>query len=109
MELLDTIVRDVRYVLRTMRYDRSFTVTAVLTLGLAAISVFGPVEGTEEGSVPKATGPAKPIQMGGGLAEVPKDKDGRELGQGHPMPVDPKGNVWVFHRCFNVVPAGQAT
>ena len=23
--------------------------------------------------------------------------------------VDPKGNIWVFHRCFNVVPAGQAT
>src|SRR5689334_10896781 len=23
--------------------------------------------------------------------------------------VDEKGNVWVFHRCFNVVPAGSAT
>jgi DNA-binding beta-propeller fold protein YncE len=23
--------------------------------------------------------------------------------------VDAKGNVWVFHRCFNVVPAGSAT
>jgi hypothetical protein len=23
--------------------------------------------------------------------------------------VDAKGNIWVFHRCFNVVPAGSAT
>src|SRR5499427_2840323 len=23
--------------------------------------------------------------------------------------VDEKGNVWVFHRCFNVIPAGSAT
>lgn len=23
--------------------------------------------------------------------------------------LDPKGNIWVFHRCFNTVPAGAAT
>src|SRR5207244_1694032 len=23
--------------------------------------------------------------------------------------LDPKGNIWVFHRCFNVVPPGSAT
>ncbi len=23
--------------------------------------------------------------------------------------IDPKGNIWVFHRCFNTEPAGYAT
>jgi hypothetical protein len=25
------------------------------------------------------------------------------------LDIDPKGNVWVFHRCFNTEPAGAAT
>ena len=35
--------------------------------------------------------------------------DGGHWGEVIRVHVDPKGNVWVFHRCFNVEPAGQAT
>ena len=40
---------------------------------------------------------------------LPKSMNGGQWGEVIRVHVDGTGNVWVFHRCFNVVPAGQAT
>jgi len=40
---------------------------------------------------------------------LPPEMNGGRWGEVIRVHVDAKGNVWVFHRCFNVVPAGSAT
>jgi len=40
---------------------------------------------------------------------LPPTMNGGRWGEVIRVHVDAKGNVWVFHRCFNVVPAGSAT
>jgi 6-bladed beta-propeller protein len=40
---------------------------------------------------------------------LPKTMNGGRWGEVIRVHVDAKGDVWVFHRCFNVVPAGSAT
>ena len=40
---------------------------------------------------------------------LPATMNGGKWGEVIRVHVDAKGNVWIFHRCFNVVPAGSAT
>ena len=40
---------------------------------------------------------------------LPANMNGGKWGEVIRVHVDAKGNVWIFHRCFNVVPAGSAT
>jgi hypothetical protein len=40
---------------------------------------------------------------------LPASMNGGKWGEVIRVHVDVKGNVWIFHRCFNVVPAGSAT
>ena len=40
---------------------------------------------------------------------LPASMNGGQWGEVIRVHVDEMGNVWVFHRCFNVVPAGSAT
>src|SRR5215831_12612442 len=40
---------------------------------------------------------------------LPKSMNGGQWGEVIRVHVAANGNVWVFHRCFNVVPAGSAT
>jgi hypothetical protein len=40
---------------------------------------------------------------------LPPNMNGGRWGEVIRVHVDAKGDIWVFHRCFNVVPAGSAT
>src|SRR6202140_3085150 len=40
---------------------------------------------------------------------LPKNMNGGHWGELIRADIDPKGNIWVFHRCFNTEPAGTAT
>jgi DNA-binding beta-propeller fold protein YncE len=40
---------------------------------------------------------------------IPKTMNKGRWGELIRADIDPKGNIWVFHRCFNTVPAGAAT
>jgi DNA-binding beta-propeller fold protein YncE len=40
---------------------------------------------------------------------LPKNMNGGKWGELIRADIDPKGNIWVFHRCFNTEPAGYAT
>ena len=40
---------------------------------------------------------------------LPQHMNGGRWGELIRAELDPNGNIWVFHRCFNTVPAGSAT
>ena len=40
---------------------------------------------------------------------LPQNMNGGRWGELIRADIDPKGNIWVFHRCFNTEPAGAAT
>jgi sugar lactone lactonase YvrE len=40
---------------------------------------------------------------------LPASMNGGKWGELIRVSLDPKGDIWVFHRCFNTVPAGSAT
>src|SRR5437762_3265779 len=77
--------------------------------GLAAISVLGQVSRAQQTQYPKPTELPNPYRLVEGWPTLPKSMNGGQWGEVIRVHVDPKGNIWVFHRCFNVVPAGSAT
>ena len=50
-----------------------------------------------------------PYRLVQGWPTLPSTMNGGKWGEVIRVHVDAAGNVWVFHRCFNVVPAGSAT
>jgi hypothetical protein len=58
---------------------------------------------------PKPTELANPYRLVPDWPSLPKSLNGGHWGEVIRVHVDPGGNIWVFQRCFNVVPAGSAT
>jgi hypothetical protein len=58
---------------------------------------------------PKPTDLPNPYRLVEGWPTLPPAMNGGRWGEVIRVHVDRTGNVWVFHRCFNVVPAGSAT
>jgi hypothetical protein len=58
---------------------------------------------------PKPTELPNPYRLVEGWPSLPKTLNGGRWGEVIRVHVDAKGRIWVFHRCFNVVPAGSAT
>src|ERR1700680_3389828 len=83
----------------------AFTVMAVL---VAAVALSGSAW-AQERQYPKPTELPNPYRLVAGWPMLPKSMNGGHWGEVIRVSVDSKGNVWVFHRCFNVVPAGSAT
>src|SRR5262245_49049977 len=42
-------------------------------------------------------------------SQVPMEMNGGQWGETIRVNIDPKGHVWVFHRCFNSPPFAHAT
>src|SRR6478736_1208006 len=63
----------------------------------------------QETKFPKPTELPNPYRLVEGWPTLPKTMNGGQWGEVIRVHVDGKGNIWVFHRCFNVVPAGSAT
>jgi DNA-binding beta-propeller fold protein YncE len=76
---------------------------------LAAIAAVGGVARAQHTQYPKPTELPNPYRLAEGWPTLPESINGGHWGEVIRVHVDPKGNVWVFHRCFNIVPAGQAT
>jgi DNA-binding beta-propeller fold protein YncE len=76
---------------------------------LAATATFVTGVRAQETHYPKPTELPNPYRLVEGWPTLPKSMNGGHWGEVIRVHVDAKGNVWVFHRCFNVVPAGQAT
>src|SRR2546422_7878588 len=76
---------------------------------LAAITVFVEAARAQQTQYPKPTALPNPYRLVEGWPTLPKTMNGGKWGEVIRVHVDPKGNIWVFHRCFNVVPPGSAT
>jgi hypothetical protein len=50
-----------------------------------------------------------PYRLVEGWPTIPTNMNGGRWGELIRADIDPQGNIWVFHRCFNTVPAGAAT
>jgi hypothetical protein len=77
-------------------------------IALVAIVVCGTVARAQQ-TYPKPTELPNPYRLVEGWPTLPAQMNGGRWGEVIRVHVDVKGNIWVFHRCFNVVPAGQAT
>src|SRR5262245_31437401 len=63
----------------------------------------------QESQYPKPTELPNPYRLVEGWPTLPKSMNGGRWGEVIRVHVDTKGHIWVFHRCFNDVPAGSAT
>src|SRR5215470_2094979 len=63
----------------------------------------------QRATFPKPADLPNPYRLVEHWPTLPASMNGGHWGEVIRVHVDEKGNVWVFHRCFNVVPAGSAT
>ena len=80
-----------------------------LPITLAAIFASGGMTRAQDTRYPRPTELPNPYRLVEGWPTLPKSMNGGRWGEVIRVHVDGKGHIWVFHRCFNVVPAGQAT
>lgn len=80
-----------------------------IVAALAAAAAFSGAACAQEKQYPKPGDLPNPYQLVEGWPTLPKNMNGGRWGEVIRVLVDPKGNIWVFHRCFNVVPPGSAT
>jgi sugar lactone lactonase YvrE len=80
-----------------------------LTAALALSVAFGPGARAQQAHYPKQTDLPDPYQLVENWPTIPKSMNGGHWGELIRADIDPQGNIWVFHRCFNTEPAGYAT
>src|SRR5712691_9724277 len=88
---------------------RAGRVGFVLVAGAFAIATFGVTAQAQPTQFPKPTDLPNPYRLVEGWPTLPKSMNGGHWGDVIRVHLDASGNVWVFHRCFNVVPPGSAT
>ena len=90
---------------------RSRTVTTFVVFALVALGppVHSELAGAQQSAYPKPTDLPNPYRLVDHWPALPSTMNGGRWGEVIRVHVDAKGDVWVFHRCFNVVPAGSAT
>src|SRR5258708_37474838 len=81
----------------------------VLIAAHAGIATFGLVAHAQQTSYPKQTQLPNPYRLVENWPTLPKSMNGGQWGELIRADIDVRGNIWVFHRCFNTVPAGAAT
>jgi len=83
---------------------RSFLAALAVVSALAGVA---PAQETTQYPGPSQL--PNPYRLVEGWPALPKSMNGGRWGEVIRVHLDAKGKVWVFHRCFNVVPAGSAT
>jgi DNA-binding beta-propeller fold protein YncE len=85
-----------------------------VTVG-AAIAAWGVVvdsQPTQLQTTPRLTAQTRlpnPYRLVENWPTLPKSMNGGRWGELIRADIDPRGNIWVFHRCFNTEPPGAAT
>ncbi len=83
------------------------TVTIVAYAVLAcALALSSPAQDKQ---YPKQADLPDPYRLVENWPTLPASMNGGHWGELIRADIDPKGNIWVFHRCFNTVPPGRAT
>ncbi|HYR86886.1 MAG TPA: peptidyl-alpha-hydroxyglycine alpha-amidating lyase family protein [Terriglobia bacterium] len=78
-------------------------------VALAMIFALGGMPRAQQTQYAKPTELPNPYRLVEGWPTLPQSMNGGHWGEVIRVHLDPKGNIWVFHRCFNDVPAGSAT
>src|ERR1700733_643678 len=76
---------------------------------IALLVTLGPVARAQGTHYPKQADLPNPYRLVESWPTLPSSMNGGHWGELIRADIDPKGNIWVFHRCFNTVPAGSAT
>src|SRR5437773_6246562 len=88
-----------------LRGRMRFTLLAVY----ASIATFGVAAHAQQPQGSRQMQPPNPYRLVENWPTLPKNMNGGRWGELIRADIDPKGNIWVFHRCFNTEPAGSAT
>src|ERR1700732_2979015 len=75
--------------------------STIITIGLAARA--------QQTQYPRQADLPNPYKLVDSWPTLPANMNGGHWGELIRADIDPKGNIWVFHRCFNTEPAGFAT
>jgi DNA-binding beta-propeller fold protein YncE len=65
--------------------------------------------GAQQKQYPKQADLPNPYRLVDNWPTLPANMNGGHWGELIRADIDPEGNIWVFHRCFNTEPAGYAT
>jgi DNA-binding beta-propeller fold protein YncE len=78
-------------------------------LFFVAVAVLGGAARAQQPSYPKPADLPNPYKLVEGWPTLPASMNGGRWGEVIRVHVAGDGNIWIFHRCFNVVPPGSAT
>jgi len=88
------------------RADRAVFRFIAAIVVIFAGAVFAPAQQTH---YPNPAELPNPYRLVEGWPTLPKTMNGGHWGEVIRVHLDAKGDIWVFQRCFNTVPAGNAT
>jgi NHL repeat-containing protein len=80
-----------------------------LCLVAVAVAALNGAAQAQQPAYPKPADLPNPYRLAEGWPTLPPDMNGGRWGEVIRVHVARDGNIWVFHRCFNVVPPGSAT
>src|SRR5262249_10667617 len=83
-------------------------ISSAFVFAMIAVAI-GLDTSAQRAAFPKPADLPNPYRLVEHWPTLPASMNGGQWGEVIRVHVDEKGNVWVFHRCFNVVPAGSAT
>jgi DNA-binding beta-propeller fold protein YncE len=74
-----------------------------------SFAAFGSTSRAQQAGHAKQKDLPDPYRLVEGWPTLPAGMNGGHWGELIRADIDPEGNIWVFHRCFNTEPAGYAT
>jgi DNA-binding beta-propeller fold protein YncE len=82
-------------------------ITLVAAFALVAVGHLSPQR--TPGTPQSTAALPEPYRLVDDWPTLPANLNGGKWGEVIRVSLDPKGDIWVFHRCFNTLPAGSAT
>ncbi|HET6145731.1 MAG TPA: hypothetical protein VFE02_19665, partial [Candidatus Acidoferrales bacterium] len=68
---------------------------------IATVATLAPVARAQDAHYPKQKDLPNPYKLVENWPTLPASMNGGHWGELIRADIDPKGNIWVFHRCFN--------
>ena len=85
------------------RVDRAALIVIAVVIGASGVPVRA-----QQATYPKPTELPNPYRLLENWPTLPSSMNGGRWGEVIRVHVARNGNIWVFHRCFNIVPPGSA-
>src|SRR5580704_8220746 len=89
--------------------SRASRMGLILMAAATALAGFDVAAQAQQTQYPKPTDLPNPYLLVEGWPTIPKSMNGGHWGEVIRVHVNRDGNIWIFHRCFNTIPAGHAT